>query len=298
MAVNRLARSWSLFKSTLAVLNADKELVWFPVLATLVTVVVSIILFVAGIALTSVFPSAAQTLGALLAEGEDGSFAGLLLMFVGVYLYSLVMYFIGNYFMTGLSGAALMRFGGEDPSFPDGLRIANSRLGGIFSFSVIAATVGVFLSVLRGRGGDNNVGGQIAAAIGGAAWNVVTFLAIPVIAATGSGGIDAIKQSGSLLRRTWGEQIIGASGIGLIFALAIIADIVLTGLLISLVSGSLAAMAVVGLLGILGVVILAVLSSALGGIYRAAVYNYAVSGDVAEQFDTAMIEGAFRMKGA
>lgn len=297
--MNRFARSWSLFKSTLEVFNADKELVWFPILAAGVTILVSILMFAIGLAVAAAFPTVGTTLYALLSDGGDGSLLGALALFAGTFLYLLVMYFIGNYFMTGLAGAALMRFAGQDPSFGDGIRIANSRLGSIFGFSVIAATVGVVLSALRGRGNSgSNVGGQIAAAIGGAAWSVVTFLVIPVIAATGAGAIDSIKQSGSLLRKTWGEQIIGSGGIGLVFSLAIVAEIALTGLLAALVSGSVAAVAVVLALGVLGFVLLAVLSSALSGIYKAAVYEYAVRGDVAEQFDAAMIAGAFHAKAA
>lgn len=296
--MNRFARSWSLFKSTLAVLNADKELVWFPILASIVTVVVSIVLFVAGATLAAAFPSAGQTVAALLEEGENGSLLGMALIFAGLFLYLLVMYFISNYFMTGMAGAALMRFHGEDPTFGDGLRIAGSRLGSIFGFSVIAATVGVVLSALRGRSSNGNAGGQIAAALGGAAWGIVTFLVIPVIAATGAGAIDAIKQSASLLRKTWGEQLIGTGGIGLVFGLAILAVVALTAGLAILVSSSAAAVIVVVALGILVAVLLAVLNGALSGIYKAAVYNYAVSGEVAEQFDAGMIQGAFQPKGA
>ena len=297
--MNRFSRSWSLFKSTLSVLNADKELLWFPVLASVVTVVVSIALLAAGIALAAAFPGVSMSLGAMVSDnGEEGSPLGILMTFMGVFLYSLVMVFIGNYFMTGLARAALMRFDGQDPTFGDGLRIANGRLGAIFGFSVIAATVGVLLSALRGRSGNGNTGGQIAAAIGGAAWSVVTFLVIPVIAATDTGAIDSIKRSGSLLRKTWGEQLIGSGGIGLVFGLAMFAEIALTGLLIALVIDSGAAVAAIVILGILGFVLLAVLNSALGGIYKAAVYEYAVSGEVAQQFDATTIQGAFHAKGA
>ena len=240
------------------------------------------------------------TLVAILSDGGDASWIGAIVLFAGTFLYLLAMYFVGNYFMTGLAGAALMRFAGQDPTFRDGLRIANSRLGSIFGYSVIAATVGVVLSALRGRGGEggSNVGGWIAAGLGGAAWNIVTFLVIPVIAAAGVGAIDAIKQSGSLLRKTWGEQLIGSGGIGLVFALAMVAEVALTGLLVVMVSGSMAAVIAVLILGVLGFVLLAVLNSALSGIYKAAVYEYAVNGEVAQQFDAAMIEGAFQAKAA
>ena len=60
--MNRFVRSWSLFKSTLAVLNADKELVWFPVLAGITTTVVSVLIFAAGLMFAAAFPRWARPL--------------------------------------------------------------------------------------------------------------------------------------------------------------------------------------------------------------------------------------------
>ena len=61
-------------------------------------------------------------------------------------------------------------------------------------------------------------GGLLVAWIG-VGWAIATFLVVPVLAARDIGPIEAIKESASLLRRTWGENLIGQAGLGLAFGL-------------------------------------------------------------------------------
>ena len=291
--MNAFSRSWHLFKSTWAVLMADKELMLFPLLAAIVTVIASVILLGGGMTVLAASPQVQQTLAA--ADSGDGNPVATFAFFVLMFFYFLVMSSISTYFMTGLAGAALKRFEGGDPTFGDGVRIANSRLGSIFGFAMINATVGVVLSALRSR---ENAGGRIAASLGGAAWNITTFLTVPVIAAKGLGPIDAIKESGSLLRHTWGEQIVGSAGIGFFFGFLILIAVALGGFLAVAVSGSIAALVTVVILTLIIVATLAVVNSSLNGIYRASVYHYADTGEVAPQYEAELIESAFHAKAA
>jgi hypothetical protein len=138
--------------------------------------------------------------------------------------------------------------------------------------------------------------GQIVAGIIGGAWGIVTFLVVPVMVAEDINPFDAIKRSGQLLRQTWGEQIIGSGGISLvIFLLALPAAIpVLLGVAIASTAGAIAG-AVIAVL-YLGVLFL--VGSALNGIYRAALYLYATTGANPSQFDTGLLQDAFRQKSA
>lgn len=198
-----------------------------------------------------------------------------------------------------MAGAALRRFDGHDTSFGEGIRVANSRLGVILGFAAIAATVGVILSMLRReREGGSVSAGAILAAIGGLAWNVATFLVIPVIADRQVNAIAAIKESALLLRKTWGEQIVGGGGLGLVFGLASVVVVVLTGVLAVLAIDIAGLLWTIIAVGVVTLVVLAVLNSTLSGIYKAAVYRYAAQHQVAPQFDATLIEGAFRLKGA
>jgi len=80
-------------------------------------------------------------------------------------------------------------------------------------WAVISATVGLILSAIRNRGGAV---GSLAAGIAGTAWSLVTFFVIPVMIFEEKGVLTAIKNSVSLFKKTWGENIIGSIGIGLV----------------------------------------------------------------------------------
>lgn len=297
--MNIFGRSWSLFKSSWGVVRSEPSLIWFPVLSALLVVIASLLLLGVLVGVVALNPNLQQALNSTTADtGESGSpllaVAGVLVLFV----YYLLVSTIATYFATGMAGAALRRLDGHDTSFAEGIQIANSRLGLILGFAAIEATVGVVLSLLRNQRQGSNLAGNLLASLGNLAWGVATFLVIPVIADHPTSPFGAIKESTSLLRKTWGEQLIGSGGLGLIFGLLAAAVVVLTFLTVFLVS-SVAALLWTALgVGVGALILLAVLNSTLSGIYKAAVYRYASQGQVATQFDRTLIQNAFHPKGA
>jgi cobalamin biosynthesis protein CobD/CbiB len=155
------------------------------------------------------------------------------------------------------------------------------------------------LRALRERGG---IVGAIVSAIGGIAWNLATFLVVPVLVIEGVGPIEAVKRSAGLLKRTWGEQVVGNLSIGLIFGLltilVIIAGIPLV--LLAVAAESVALVVVVVVVLILVVIGINLIASTLNGIYVAAVYHFVAaegSPETATQyFSQEMLRGAFRPK--
>ena len=278
--MGRWGRSWQLVKLCWGVLAQDKELVVFPIVSSVAVVLVTATFVVPGL-----FTGYWSAFGA---QDQDvpPSFWLLLVLFY------LVQYFVVIFFNSALVGAAMVRLQGGDPTLGDGLRSAWSHLGAILGWAAVAATVGLLLNLLRERAG---IGGAVVAALGGFAWNVITFLVIPVLVVEDVGPIEAIKRSASLLRKTWGEQIIGNAGIGLIFGLGAVlvavAGFVAGGLLIG--GGALWAGVAVIVVTVVVVVVLAVLGATLHGIYSAALYQYAVGGDTG-LFGAEALQGAFR----
>ena len=274
-----LSNSWALVKASIRVLQADKELMLFPVVSGIALLLVSISFFVPTY---------------LLLPGlESGETPRALAYAIG-FLFYVVQYFVIIYFQTGLVGAAMIRLNGGDPTVKDGLRIANERLGVILSYALIAATVGMILRALRERLGF--VGGLISA-LGGFAWSLATFFVVPVLAAKKVGPFDAISESAALLKKTWGEQLAGGGGIGLVFGLLMFGYIVFIGVVFALVASlqstaiyiALSIAAVVGFLGLI------LVSSTLGGIYSAALYRFAQDGSV-NFFDRELLREAFHRK--
>jgi hypothetical protein len=281
----RISNSWELVKASAAVLRADKELVVFPIVSAITLVIV-----------TATFAVPLYSIGFFDSGNGDFGTAQYLVIFA----FYLVQYFVIIFANSALVGAALIRLRGGDPTLGDGFRIAKSHLGSILGYAAIAATVGMVLRALRDssdREGPWALVGVVASALLGAAWSLATFLVVPVLVTEDLGPIEAIKRSLHLLRKTWGEQIVGSFSIGLIFGLLALAVMVIGVLTFMAASatGTVALVVIVALV-VLALLGLGLLSSTLGGIYSAAVYNYAVNGQVGEFFSQDLIKNAFRPK--
>ncbi len=102
----------------------------------------------------------------------------------------------------------------------------------------------------------------------------------------------------TLLKQTWGEQIAGSAGMGLIFFLfyLLVTVIAIAGIFLGLALELNALIILFVMLGVLMYIVLALLSSTLGGIYSAAVYRYAAEGQTGSEFAPELIQNAFRVK--
>jgi hypothetical protein len=280
--MGRISRSIDLVKASFGVLRADKELVIFPILSTIALLLVSVV-FLVPMALAGLFEDTVN--------GGAGQVLGILILF----LFYLVNYTIMIFSNTAIVGAAMMRLRGEDPTFQDGVNIATRNFSHILGYAAISAVVGVVLRLIEERA---EFLGRIVIGIIGVAWNIATFLVVPVMVAEGVGPVDAIKRSASLLKKTWGEQIIGNFGIGLVFFLLALVGIipaVVLMVILSAISALLIIPVVIAL--VLYLAALMAIGSAVSGIYVAAVYMYAAQTAPANPyFDEAMLQDAFRQK--
>jgi hypothetical protein len=273
---DKVSRSWELVKASASVLRSDKELMLFPAISGLVTLVVAATFLVPAIALK------------LFANGVG--VGGVLLGF----LFYFVQYSIIIFFNCALVGAAMIRLDGGDPTLADGLRAARARLPSILGYAAIAATVGVLLQGLKNR--DNFLVRIMAGALG-AAWTLATFLVVPVLVSRDVGPIDALKQSVALLKRTWGENAVGQVGIGAAFAVVSIGMLVLGLALMGLAAQVSVALGVAVLvLFVVALLLVGVYQAALSGIYSAVLYRYAVSHETPDAFRGADLEHAFLPK--
>ncbi|CAN5563935.1 DUF6159 family protein [soil metagenome] len=280
--LDRFRRSIVLVKASYAVLRSDKELLVFPLVSFAAMVVATIGFFVPFLL------SGALT---RTAEGTVDPVAVVL-----GFLYYVVAYTVIFFFNTALVGAAMIRLDGGDPKLSDGFRIARSHLPAIIGYAIIAATVGMILRAIAERGG---IVGQLVMGFVGLAWNVATFLVVPVLVMENVGPTQAIKRSSSLLKRTWGEQIVGNVGISLIFGLLVVGTVVPGGLLIvGLATFSTALAIVAGIALILVVAAIALVGAALSGIFTASVYRYATKGDGGDMFRPETLSAAFQSRHA
>ena len=280
--MERIKRSWELLKASWGVLKQDKELILFPIIS-------GVIMFF--ITLTFLIPTlVGNVLDNLVVNGIP------IFGYIILFLFYLVQYTVVYFNSTALVGAAMIRLRGGNPTVKDGFSIASSRIMPILGWSLVSATVGLILNMLssnskkKGRSGKSLIGSLL-----GAAWNVLTFLVVPVLAVEGLGPIEAVKRSWELLKRSWGEQISGKLSIGLIFFLIGFGGSLLlvgAGVGLAILFDSIAPVIVFGVLVVFFIIILSLLNSTLSSIFSAAVYAYAAEGQTG-MFDESLIQESF-----
>jgi len=265
--MGKIARTMELAKASFGVLRADKELLLLPILS-----------FLAGaiVAATFVIPT-------LLIVDQESP-----LTYVVAFVTYVALAYVTIFFNTALVAAADERLQGGNPTLGSALRGATQRAGRIFPWAVVSATVSVLLRALEERGG---IIGRIAASLAGIAWSLVTFLVIPVLVIEDVPVRDAIRRSGELFKRTWGENVTAMVGFGLLGFLAILPAVALVAVAVASGSGTVAAISVaVAVVWMVGV---AVVLSALSAIFQTALYRYAADGEAVGPFTPAIMGSAF-----
>lgn len=270
----RISRSIELVKVSWGILMEDKKLLAFPVMSGIVTLLV-----IATFILPLIF-----TNGML----ETNTIAGIVLLF----LFYVVSYFVVIFFNVGLISCVNARLHGQSMSVGEGLSAAARHVGSILVWAIIAATVGLILRLIEERVGFL---GQIAAGLVGGIWTLVTMFVVPVLVFEEKGVFEAMKESLGLFKKTWGESVVGSLSIGLVFfAIGIVAFVLVFA---TLFLGNPIIFLAAGALFIVLIAILAILASAMQGIFVVALYTYAKTGQVPSVFKRELVERAFTPKG-
>lgn len=272
---DKFSRSWELVKASAAVLRSDKELMVFPVVSAVATLVVLATFLVPMIGWRVFSQGAASSV-------------------IWVFLFYFCQYTVIVFCNSALVAAAMIRLDGGDPTLADGFNAAKARLPSILGYAAIAATVGVLLKRMKD---DDNLLMRLVGGGLGAAWTLATFLVVPVLVHQEVGPFEALKRSANLLKRTWGENAIGNVGIGLAFGLISFA-IIVVGALLAFVAAQLSVALAVSIvvLFVIGLLLLGVYQAALSGIYAAALYRYAMEGEAPPAFRALQLETAFAAK--
>lgn len=266
------------------VLLLDKEMLLFPIMSTLALLG----LFAGSSWLVYSSPELLAYVQALLTEEQlDQDPRFWLLIFVVTF----VCYFIMIFFNAALLSCAMIRFAGGDPTVMDGLSSSMRRLHQILVWALVTATVGWVLNILESRLKGL---GRLFVGLLGAGWAVATYFAVPILVVDGVGPVAAIKRSVQAVRKTWGEALVGHIGLGVLNVVTTICAmlIIVPAVVVfeqNPVLGS--ALLTVGLsILVLGTLIVTTLSAIL----RAALYIYAIEGEVPMHFDRKLIRTAFQ----
>ena len=292
-----ISNSWSILTQSWSVLQKNKGLVLFPVLsgiACMLVLATFVLPFLVVPDLAKQFMAWENDVNqAAHGAGRADDPTGRIVRYGMLFLFYVVNYFVIVFFNVALVSCAVIRMTGGEPTVSDGLSAAGSRFPQILGWAVLAATVGIILKVIEDR---SEAIGRFVVGLLGVAWSVTTYLVVPILAVEGLGPMAALKRSGSLLRRCWGEGLAGNFTMGLINFLLCLPGI---GLLvfgfvlipkIGVMAGLVIAASALYLLGV------AIVMSTLHQIYLAGVYIYAAQHRVVGGFDQELLQSAFRQK--
>ncbi|MCC6740176.1 MAG: hypothetical protein IT452_14110 [Planctomycetia bacterium] len=284
------SRSFALVQQSWSVLRKDREILIFPVLSGLISL---------GVAASFVVPVILMALNqphpAPGGRGHSG-FQWDAIYYAYLFGFYLVSYFVTIFFNVGVMKCAAIRMDGGDPTIADGFKGAFAHAGSILMWSLVSATVGVVLRMIERRAG---LVGNIVASLVGIAWSLLTYFAVPVIIFENTDAMAAIRRSGELFKKTWGEAVVGESGMALFFGLLFLAGLVPlvgVGILASQGTAAIPLVAIVAAVVLVYWIALAVVSAALQGIFHVALYRYAATGQVPDEFSEDLVAGNWRPK--
>jgi Family of unknown function (DUF6159) len=275
------SRSWDLIKQSFVVLKSDKEMMWLPVLSILFCLTATVIIF--GIGFLLVFPPGPIPHGKALQDLMREQMTPFL------FLFYVCAYSISTYFNVALVSIASNRLAGGHATLNDGLLVAWKRKWSILQWALLAATVGMVLVTLERRVGFL---GRMVIRFTGFVWTLASFFVVPLLVVEDMGPIEALHKSAQIVRKRWGEEVVGGITFQLFGFLAIPA------LLLPFMGAKLgqtemyAGLAVAVLYWLL----LGIASSAAWGIFVAALYRYATEQTVPPGYDVADLAGAWQPK--
>lgn len=283
------SRSIGLVKASWGVLRQDKELMLLPAISTITSLLCVAPFFGAAFLLADPRTTAATT---------PGTSAGVSINPIG-YLFLFIAYLLGAYvtifFQTALVLAANERLTGGSPTLGSALAGAWANAGRILPWAIISATVSVVLQAIQERAGFV---GRIVVGLVGLAWTLVTLLVLPILVIEQVGVKEAFTRSATAFKKTWGENVVGNGGIGLVVMLILLGGgLVLSPVLILGISSNSVPVIVLGaLLLVVWVILVSVFGAAMNGVFRTALYRYAVLGEEPAGFSHDQIAGAFKAK--
>ena len=280
------ARSWEITKLSFNVIKKDKELLLFPALAGLFSIMFLIAMLVPSIIIS------------FIKEGMGPETYGIM-EYIVLFLTYLGLAFIATFFNVCVVYTTKIRFEGGNATFLESIRFAVSKIDLILYWSLIAATVGLVLRIIDNIAERAGRSGQLVlnllTSIFGLMWSIITIFVIPAMVYHNLGPKDAIKKSVETLKRTWGESLIRHYGLGLIQFVFIVLGIIITILLL-VTTSSLGPYAILGTIVIATIyfIIVMLVFSIANTVFNTALYVYADTGNIPEGYTREIVSNAFK----
>jgi hypothetical protein len=261
--------TWNLVLQSFRLLRSDKKLMAFPVLSAIGA---------AALALPFLLMLFGMRPAGGLHWGPN--------TWLFVFLWYCGASFITIFFNCALAACVQLRFAGQEPTLGDGLRRAASRIHVILLWSLVSATIGQIARAVEARVGWT---GRLIIGAFGLGWGMATYLVIPVLVMEETGVMDSVRRSSSLLRQTWGEQLISGIAfgwLGLLFAVP--------GVVLGVLGANGYPIFIVPAIAWFATMVAAF--TAAREIFTVALYRYATTGEAPSGYDPAAMGSALRRR--
>jgi hypothetical protein len=274
--MNKIYRTWSLMSASWQLFKEDKKILVLPLMSGL-----------SCLAVIAAFAIPLFVTGNWRPPGHDSDQMRKVLYYGTLFVFYYCNYFVIVFFNAALISCVMTRMCGGQPSIAEGLKTAGARLPLIAGWALIAATVGLILRVIEDR---SDKIGRIVAGLLGMGWTVVTYFVVPIMVIERRNPFAAVKESTVLLKRTWGEQLVGGFSFSAIFgllalpAMLLVVGVFFTGNPVAIGAG-------IGI-AVLYIILLALIQSALQSIFQTAVYLYARNNEVPAGFQEELLRNA------
>lgn len=283
--MGKAQRSWSTYKASLRIVRSDVRLLILP-LVSIVSLLTTTAVFLFAVWKVHPFVNSNDNQAFLQPQQAEDSgrmsftLASGALAFFGLWVVTAV----GMYFNAALIWAANERIEGRRTSVGTALRSVSRYAGPIGLWAFFSGTISFAI-----RQATSKVGilGRVVVSLVGVAWSLATFFVLPILIVEGVSVNEAFTKSKALIRKTWGEQLIGGFAGSMVFMPAFF--------LVAMCSGGLMFLNIwVGIV-FFAVALLTLISidQAVSVVYSLVLYRFTQTGMAPAGFDQSAIEGAF-----
>jgi hypothetical protein len=213
-----------------------------------------------------------------------------------VFLYFVSM-FLATFFNVAFYNEILAALGGQPVSIRRGLKFAMTRWKAVLMWALFAGLVGMIIKAIEER---VSFVGQIIVRLIGLAWSIAAVFVIPIIVRQeqGANPVNLLRQSAGILKRTWGEALIGYVGLAFGNLLILIGSLAFLGaaafVSVALHTGWIIAIAFV--IWFMTLCAWGYLAHVAGQVYKGALYLYAADGVIAEPYSREMFASAWKFR--
>ena len=278
----RIKTGWILLKHSVAVLRGNPLLLRYLGMTYAWIMLTTVIFIGIYFVIAAVLPRSADS------SDSSATYIG----YVIVFLSYLITYFIINFYAAALAANMLDIFRGQKREYDYYVGVARTKVGPIFVFSLISASVGMFLQYVAER---FRVVGWIIAYFLSTAWSLGTMFVLPIIVEEEVGAPKAIGQSFRFFKKTWGESITAKITVNFPLGLIQFGLLIPFGLgLYGAISTQLVPLIILVLvLYVLSTIALSIVGSFANSLINTALYYYAAHQQIPAAFSAEMLNSVF-----